>query len=95
MQASETKIKKIQSGTREIFPLFLFDIFQLREEHAPFETFSVGKQGWRMKGQMDIPYVRHYNLLLIWNRSWILTEHKVRITQKKLLKKRFWPSKMG
>ena len=42
-----------------------------------------------------LPYARHYNPLLIWNRSWLLTIHKVRILQKKLLKKRFWPSNMG
>ena len=33
-----------------------------------------------------LPYARHYNPLLIWNCSWILTVHKVRILQKKLLK---------
>ena len=33
-----------------------------------------------------IPYARHYNPLLIWNRSWILTIHKIRILRKKLLK---------
>ena len=36
-----------------------------------------------------LPYTRHYNPLLIWNRSWILTIHKVRILQKKLLEKSF------
>ena len=30
-----------------------------------------------------VPCTRHYNLLLIWNRSWILTVHKVIILQKK------------
>ena len=33
-----------------------------------------------------IPYVHHHNRLLIINRSWLLTIHKVRILQKKLLK---------
>ena len=43
----------------------------------------------------SIPYARHHNPLLIINRSWILTIHKGRNLQKKLLKKRFWPSKVG
>ena len=43
----------------------------------------------------DIPYARHYNPLLIWNRSWILTVHKVRILRKKLLKKAFLAFKNG
>jgi hypothetical protein len=42
-----------------------------------------------------IPYARHYNPLLIWNLSWILTIHKVRILQKKLLKKPFLAFKNG
>ena len=33
-----------------------------------------------------IPYVHHHNRLLIINRSWLLTVHKVRILRKKLLK---------
>ena len=36
-----------------------------------------------------VPYERHHNPLLIINRSWILTVHKVRILWKKLLKKTF------
>ena len=34
-----------------------------------------------------LPYGRHYNPLMIRNRSWILTIHKARILRKKLLKK--------
>ena len=36
-----------------------------------------------------LPYARHHNPLLIINRSWILTVHKVRILRKKLLKNVF------
>ena len=36
-----------------------------------------------------IPYARHYNPLLIRNRSWILTIHKARILRKKPLEKMF------
>ena len=36
-----------------------------------------------------IPYARHYNPLLIRNRSWILTIHKARILRKKPLEKTF------
>ena len=45
--------------------------------------------------QNRLPYAPHYNPLLIWNRSWILTIHKVRILQKKLLKKTFLAFKNG
>ena len=45
--------------------------------------------------KLVLPYARHYNPLLIWNRSWILTIHKVRILQKKLLKKTFLAFKNG
>ena len=41
--------------------------------------------------EWQLPYARHYSLLLIRNRSWILTIHKARI----LRKKRFWTSKSG
>ena len=37
----------------------------------------------------QIPYARHYNPLLIRNRSWILTIHKTRILRKKPLEKSF------
>ena len=46
-------------------------------------------------GPIKVPYARHYNPLLIWNCSWILTIHKVRILQKKLLKKTFLAFKNG
>ena len=36
-----------------------------------------------------IPYARHYNPLLIRNRSWILTIHKARILRKKPFEKTF------
>ena len=36
-----------------------------------------------------LPYRRHHNLLLIINRSWILTINKGRIFPKKLLEKQF------
>ena len=36
-----------------------------------------------------ISYPRHYNLLLIRNRSWILTIHKTKILRKKPLEKTF------
>ena len=36
-----------------------------------------------------IPYARHYNPLLIRNRSWILTIHNARILRKKPLEKTF------
>ena len=36
-------------------------------------------------------YVRHYNQLLITNRSWILTTHKGIIFWKNSLKNCFWP----
>ena len=39
--------------------------------------------------------MHHYNLLLIWNRSWILTVHKVRILRKMLPKKTFLVFKNG
>ena len=42
-----------------------------------------------------VPYARHYNPLLIWNRSWILTVHKIRILRKKLLEKTFLAFKNG
>ena len=38
---------------------------------------------------MYVPYARHYNPLLIRNRSWILTIHKARILRKKPLEKTF------
>ena len=38
---------------------------------------------------IQLPYARHYNPLLIRNRSWILTIHKARILRKKLLEKTF------
>ena len=37
----------------------------------------------------QIPYARHYNPLLIRNRSWILTIHKARILRKKPFEKTF------
>ena len=37
----------------------------------------------------ELPYARHYNPLLIRNRSWILTIHKARILRKKALEKTF------
>ena len=37
----------------------------------------------------NIPYTRHYNPLLIWNRSLILTIHKSRTLRKKPLEKTF------
>ena len=49
----------------------------------------------QQKSQFYIPYTRHYNPLLIWNRSWIQTIHKDRIFWKNLLEKRFWLSKSG
>ena len=39
--------------------------------------------------EVQIPYARHYNPLLIRNRSWILTLHKARILRKKILEKTF------
>ena len=42
-----------------------------------------------------VPYVRHYNLLLIRNRSWILTIHKARILRDKPLEKTFLTLKSG
>ena len=45
-----------------------------------------------MKLYIYIPYARHYNPLLIWNRSWILT---VKILRKKLFKKIFLAFKNG
>ena len=36
-----------------------------------------------------IPYARHYNPLLIRNRSWIVTIHKARILKNKPLEKMF------
>ena len=42
-----------------------------------------------------LPYRRHYNPLLIWNHSWILTVHKVRILRKMFLKKTFLAFKNG
>ena len=38
---------------------------------------------------LKLPYARHYNPLLIWNRSLILTIHKARILRKKPLEKTF------
>ena len=37
----------------------------------------------------EVSYARHYNPLLIWNCSWILSVNKIRILQKKLFKRRF------
>ena len=39
--------------------------------------------------EIKIPYARHYNPLLIRNRSWILTIHKAWILRKKPLEKTF------
>ena len=39
--------------------------------------------------KVHIPYARHYNPLLIRNRSWILTIHKAKILRKKPLEKTF------
>ena len=39
--------------------------------------------------KIKLPYARHYNPLLIRNRSWILTIHKARILRKKPLEKAF------
>jgi hypothetical protein len=58
--------------------------------------FVMGREGkGRINPSLYIPYARHYNPLLIWNRSWILSIHKVRILQKKLLKKTFLAFKNG
>ena len=50
------------------------------------------EDGWELHPKpkcLDIPYARHYNPLLIRNRSWILTIHKARILRKKPLEKTF------
>ena len=39
--------------------------------------------------KFQVPYARHYNRLVIRNRSWILTIHKARILRKKPLEKSF------
>jgi hypothetical protein len=53
------------------------------------------KQLCSQKASTDfsIPYTRHYNPLVIRNRSWILTIHKDRIFWKNLLEKTFLASK--
>ena len=43
----------------------------------------------KIMNDLYIPYARHHNPLLIRNRSWILTIHKVRILRKKPLEKTF------
>ena len=45
--------------------------------------------------QIDIPYARHHNPLLITNRSWILTIHKDRIFRKNLLENKEMVFKNG
>ena len=56
---------------------------------------NLRKVGFNDFLEPTLPYARHYNLLLIWNHSWILTIHKVRISQKNLLKKTVWYFKNG
>ena len=58
----------------------------LQEEHYCTSYLAFFKNNYR-------PYARHYNPLLISNRSWILTIHKARFFFKKPLEKRFWTSK--
>ena len=49
---------------------------------------KLDQKGGKVKNHY-IPYARHCNLLLIRNRSWILTIHTARILRKKTLEKMF------
>ena len=78
------------SNYLERFVNFLGSIFtegSSAEEEEPFKPKKVF--------QLNIPYAHHYNPLLIWNCSWILTIHKVRNLQKKLHKTPFLAFKNG
>ena len=65
---------------------------------APLDTTGTDWEIFNMQAKLYIPstvntdyllYARHYNLLLIRNRSWILTIHKTRVLRKKFLEKLF------
>jgi hypothetical protein len=54
--------------------------------------FDINNSDWlgtNDKNSFHLPYTRHYNQLLIRNRSWIVTIHKDRIFWKNLLEKTF------
>ena len=87
---------------------FLNDVVEAEESHSfsikttQFLGFCMTSRPWCCTMELNslwtriwIPYARHYNLLLIWNRSWILTVLKVRILWKKLLKLSFLSFKNG
>ena len=86
------------------FPFLLFSslytlalLIQIRKNFEP-NSFQISKSyffftccstGWISVHQSYILYTRHYNPLLIRNRSRILTIHKARILRKKPLEKTF------
>ena len=84
--------------TEEIFAtliafIFIFNAFKNMSQIGHDNKFAPTTMS--ISCGCHIPYARHYNPLLIRNRSWILTVHKVRILRKKLLKKCFWVFKNG